>query len=311
MRLYYFIFLLLAALAVGCSKDVEHAPLPDGSITFVQLGESDTLEMPLSILRDSSVTLEIQAMLSGNPALRNHQVTFAVDTTKMVDYRNRFGDALLMPQTSYLLYKKDVSIAAGTTLSDKAEINIGQQRSLVEYSTYVLPVVISAVDGLVEGPASERVLYFVFKTGKPFAINRVGWTIETYSSFFNAFRPPLAIDNDDNTTYWTSDILQQMPQGLTINFNREVTFTGVNYFVPALLNYPTQGGYPSTIRIETSMDGASWVDHGAFDSNIIDNKQTLELALTTSRYLRFTVLSAVKYAATYDAIFISGISLQP
>lgn len=312
MRLYYFILIIFStALLVGCSKDGAHVPLADGSITFAKLGDRDTIEMPLSILKDSVVTLEIQALLSGDPALRNHQVTFAVDTTKIVDYRNRFGDALLMPQTSYLMYKKDVSIAAGTALSDKAEINIGQQTMLVEYSTYVLPIVIAAVDGLVEGPASERVLYLVFKTGRPFAINRVGWTIENYSSFFNAFRPPLAIDNNDNTTYWTSDILQQMPQWLTINFNREITFTGVNYFVPGLLNYPTQGGYPATIQIETSMNGTTWDNKGTFEGNIVSNTQTLELGLTTARYLRFTILSAVKYAATYDAIFISGISLKP
>ena len=311
-RLHYIIIIMLtAAIAVSCSKDSEHAPLADGSITFAQLGESDTIEMPLSILKDSAITLHIQAMLAGDAALRNHQVSFAVDTSKMLEYRNRYGAALLMPHTSYLLYKKDVSIAAGSTLSDNAEINIGQQRKLVELSTYVLPIVISAVDGLVEGPASERVMYLVFKTGEPFAINRVGWTIQEYSSFFSPFRPPLAIDNDDENTYWTSNIVEQMPQWLTINFNEEIEITGVNYFVPKILYYPTQGGYPATIRIETSMDGSTWNDHGIFEGNIVNNTQTLQLGLTTARYLRFTVLSAVKYAATYDAIFISGISLQP
>src|SRR5690606_36428125 len=126
-----------------------------------------------------------------------------------------------------------------------------------------------------------------------------------YSSHFNAFIPTNVLDGDNANTYWTSNITQQMPQWITINFNGEIIFNAVNYHLPPLLGYPAQGGYPTSIKIETSMDGAQWSDRGTFTGNIKDNMQTLELGETVARYLRFTSLASVKYAAVYDAIFIS------
>lgn len=304
------LFLLLFGV-IGCQKENTGVLLPDESVVFAQFGDKDTVEMPLSILKDSLFVLSLQAALVGETALTDHWVTFAVDTTKMTAYRDRFGDARILPTSTYLFYKKDVRISAGTAVSDEAELNIGQQTKLEEYTTYVLPIVIQSVDGQLEYAATNRVVYFVFKTGQPLFISKTGWTIENYSSYYNAFVPTNVLDNDDVNTYWTSNITQQMPQWVTINFNRDITFNAVNYYVPRLLNYPTQGGYPTIIRIETSMDGTNWEDNGTFAGDIADDMQTLPLEQTTARYLRFTCLETVKYASTYDCIFISGISLVP
>lgn len=311
MRKIYLIALgSLMALLMACSKENNLANLPDGSVSFAQPAGSDIIEIPVSLAENVTTTIEMKAALAGAASSGDHRVTFAIDTTKIAEYRTKYGAALVLPVTSYLFYKPTVTIPAGAAVSEAALLNIGQQTKLIEYSTYVLPIVIKSVDGKIEGPATTRVIYYVLKTGKPITINKVGWTIQDFSSVFNAFVATNVIDNS-LTTYWTSNIALTFPQWVTINFNRDVIFSGVSYGLPAILGYPTSGGYPTSIRIETSMNGTTWVNKGTFTGNIVDNKQTLDLGLTTARYLRFTVLAGVKYANTYDAIFISDISLIP
>lgn len=311
MRLLHIIYIVSVVTAFLSCEKATHAPvLPDGSVSFHQQTNQDTIEMPLSILKDSIIVLDIQASLSGSTNSSGNWVTFAVDPDKINDYREVYGEATLLPTGSYVFFKPTVQIPNGAKVSDVAELNIGRQTRLNEYTTYVLPVVIQSVDGQTEGPATESVRYYVFKTGRPAVINKNGWTIADYSSHFNTFVPQNLLDNS-LTTYWTSNITQQMPQWVTINFNRQITFSAISYGVPSLLNYPTQGGYPTSIQIETSLDGQTWVDNGIYEGNINNNSQTLPTGLTTATHLRFKVLSAVSYAAVYQAIFINDITLLP
>lgn len=305
------LFCSIIALITACSKNDNPVILPEGSISIHQAAEMDTIEVPLSILSDSTVIIDLHAALSGNPSPADHWVTFAVDTTKMDDYRFQYGDADLLPATSYLFYKGTTRLPSGAFLSDAAQLNIGLQTKLMEYSTYVLPIVIQSVDGQIEGPAVGDVLYLVFKTGRPLFISKQGWSIEAYSSHFSNFLPSNVLDNNTLNTYWATDIAQSMPQWVTINFNREITFSAVNYSLPTVLQYPNQGGYPTLMQIETSMDGTSWENNGTFTGAIVNNLQTLNTGLVTARYLRFTSLESVRYASLYNAIFISDISLVP
>ncbi|TDQ07494.1 BT_3987 domain-containing protein [Pedobacter metabolipauper] len=305
----------LIVLLMGCSKENDLVSLPDGSVSFAQAAGSDTIEMPVSILLDNTLVLEIKAALSGSASSDKHHVTFAVDTTKILEYRAKYGAALLPPSTSYLFFKPTVVIPAGASVSEAAQLNIGQQTKLTEYSTYVLPVVIKSVDGKIEGAATSRVIYYVFKTGKPLFVNKTGWAIVGQSSVNGTQVAANLLDANNLTTYWGTTITATMPQWVTINFNREVSFIAVNYYLPTLLKYPTLGGYPKTIQIETSMNGTTWVNKGVFPGNIAaDGSQSIDVGATTARYLRFTVLSSEKYisgASLYEAIFISGISLVP
>ncbi|GEP98071.1 discoidin domain-containing protein [Chitinophaga cymbidii] len=309
--IYIQIFCSFILLLAACRKDDSPAPLPGGSISFQLPADKDTVQIPVSILKDSAMVVGLKAALSGHTSSSDHWVSFAVDTARITAYRAEYGDAMVMPKTSWLFYKPTTRIAAGSPVSEDAELNIGLQTNLMEYSTYVLPVVIQSVDGNPDGIATSRVVYLVFKTGKPLVISKTGWTIDGVSSVFNAFAAANVLDNNNLTTYWASNITQQMPQWISINFNRDITFTAVNYYLPPLLSYPTLGGYPTSIRIETSMDGVSWTDKGVFEGNVADNMQTIDTGETTARYLRFTSLASVKYASMYDAIFISGISLVP
>ncbi len=305
----------LMILLMACSKDKELIALPDGSISFNQPTGSDVIEMPVSILADALTVLEMKAELNGSPSSDDHHVTFAVDTSKISAYVAKYGTALVLPTNVYLFYKSQVTLPAGETKSESAILNIGQQTKLTEYTTYVLPIVIKSVDGNTEGTATSRVIYYVFKTGKPLFVNKSGWTLAGFSSQNStANAATMVLDANNTTTYWTSNITQAMPQWVSINFNKDVEFTAVAYYLPTLLVYPTQGGYPTSIQLETSMNGTTWVNKGIYAGNInaATKMQTISIGgATTARYLRFTVLASVKYSSTYDAIFISGISLVP
>jgi len=303
------LFCWLILLGAACTKN--EAPLPDHSISIQGFSNKDTLVTPLPVKRDSLFVMGLTSNLSGVTSKVDHWVRFSIDSTKIDTYRAKYGECLLLPAQSYFFYKSICKIAANATLSDSIQINIIKETNLKGYTTYVLPISIQAVDGNTENKIGNQTMYFVFKTGKPSFILRDGWTIQSVSSYYSTFLSTKAIDVDDANTYWTTALTSPMPQWIVISFNSSQTFSAVNYFIPPLLKYPTQGGYPTSIQIETSMDGTTWVNKGIFVGNIVNNTQTLPVGLTTAKYLRFTSLASVKYSSAYTCIFISGIGLIP
>lgn len=310
-KAYIVIFCSLTVMLTACRKQSGPAVLPDGSISIQYAAGQDTIQMPLSILSDTALVMKLTAALSGNTSSTDHWVNFAVDTTKITAFSAKYGTALLLPRSSYFFYKPTTRLAAGASVSDPSQLNIVQETKLTEYSTYVLPVVIQSVDGKTEGAATSRVIYLVFKTGRPLFIKKAGWTIAGFSSAYSTLVAANVLDADNIGTYWASNLTGQMPQWIALNFNRDITFSALAYYIPPALSYPKYGGYPTSIQIETSMDGVNWVSKGVFAGNIVNNTQTINTGITTARYLRFTALSSVKYAGVYEAVFISGISLFP
>jgi hypothetical protein len=298
-------------LLTACKKEKGTAALPNGSISFQYAPGKDTLQMPLGILSDSALVIGMKAALSGNTSSTDHWVNFAVDTTKLADFIALYGSAVLLPKSSYFFYKPTTRLPAGASVSDPAQLNIIQETGLNAYTTYVLPVIIQSVDGNADGIATSRVIYYVFKTGKPLFVSKNGWTIAGYSSVLGSFVAANVLDADNTTTYWATSITQQMPQWIAINFNQQISFSAVTYYIPAALGYPAEGGYPTSVEIETSMDGVTWVNNGVYAGNINNNMQTLNTGAITARYLRFTALASVEYFSTYNCVFISGISLTP
>ncbi len=299
-------------LLASCHKDSSKQALPTGSVSIELPGNVDTLVQSLSVKGDSTLVLGLTARLSGKTAASNHWVTFAVDTTKIIYYREQYGNAILLPTSSYFFYKTMVEISAGASISDSAQINIVQESKLNPDTTYVLPIVVQAVDGDPDEAPSNQVLYMVFRTGDPKYLPKTNWTIAAYSSQSSTTRAPsYLIDKDDQVTYWASAVAQQMPQWFEIGFNSTVTFRTVDYFYPPSLAYPKNGGYPTSIHIETSLDGVNWTDNGTYTGNLVNNEQSLNTGTVHAAYLRFTVLSAVIYASTYNLVIISGIELEP
>lgn len=305
-----YLLLLIAFAACTKSSDTTIA-LPDGSVTFQLNDHADTMEIPVSILKDSIIVLGIRATLSGTTSSEAHWINFAIDTPAISNYQEQYGNAKLLPSDCYFFYKSLTSISSGSTISDSAELNITQQTRLKPNTTYVLPIRIQSVDGNTEGAGADKVCYYVFKTGAAGSISKEGWSITSYSSASGSNLPAKLIDDNELSTFWTTNTTQAMPQWVIINFGSDITFTAVNYYLPTALKYPTLGGYPTSIEIETSMDGNNWEVKGIFAGNIENNMQTLSTGITTARYLRFTVLSAVIYSSTYKIVSISGIKLLP
>ena len=102
LRIYITICTLLMLLVAACKKDQSAPALPGGSVAIQTLNNVDTLVWPLSILQDSAMVIELSAGLS-EVSSANHWVILGVDTTKIFEYRTKYGAAALLPSSSYLL----------------------------------------------------------------------------------------------------------------------------------------------------------------------------------------------------------------
>ncbi|MDQ7948427.1 MAG: discoidin domain-containing protein [Pedobacter sp.] len=304
-------------LLTACEKDGSgREALAEGRVTFNLPASTDVVASPLVIKTKSVVSIEIKAALQGGVSSDEHYVGFATDTTKIADYRAKYGNsALLLPTTNYLFYKSTAAIAAGASLSEPAILNLGFQTSLKKFTTYVLPLVISSVDGVMQDPKTRRVVYYVFNTGDGRYVEHTGFTpTATATSTSGANVASRAIDANISGTYWASATTSALPQSLTIDYIRDVTFTGLDYYLPTAIT-TASGGFTTSAKIETSSNGTVWADKGTFavDANNPDKLQTINLpAPATARFVRFTILSATPYVAgtmTYSVGFVGGILL--
>lgn len=299
------IFLCWVFIALtSCNKDTDKTILPENSISIQRLMESDTIRLELPIVKDSTVVIGLKALID-KPSADDHHITFGVDATKLADYQNKYGAAILLPSNAYFFYRPSCRISAGSSSSDSSEINIVEGTKLKSLTTYVLPVVIRAVDGNVEYAAKDQTLFLVIKTGKAAVISKLGWSIESYSSQ-DMWNPVVnLLDDDDVNSTWATDI--GMPQYVTINLDGVVDFSAVTFRSP----YPDQGGYPKQVKLETSVDGQSWDDKGIFEGQNIAPTQTLATGNTSAAYIRFTILSVEPFFGSYDMAIIGGIGLIP
>ena len=305
-------------LLMACKKDDTNLEvLPEGSVAFDFPTEVVVMNN-VNIKAPSLLSVEMKAKLLGDVSSDQHYVTFVADTTKITEYRAKYGSsALLLPTSSYLYYKPIVAIAAGTKVSEPGVLNFGIQTSLRGRSSYVLPLAIASIDGQPQDPKTRKVVYYVFNTGDALYVDHTGFTLTaTASSVQGVNAAANAIDANLLGTYWFSSIAQSLPQWINIDYKREVTFSGIDYFFPTAQNYTTSGGAPSSVKLETSSDNIVWVDKGTYAVDIknTDRKQSLNLpSLTTARYLRVTVLAAAPFVSggiSYSAAFVSGILLR-
>ena len=309
----------IVMLLMACKKDeTDRESLPEGSVTFDLPLSTDVVARALDIKNVSLINLEMKAILKGDASSDVHYVTFATDTTKIADYRIKYGNgALLLPTVSYLYYKPTVAIAAGTNVSEPAVLNLSFQTLLKARSTYVLPLAIASVDGVVQDPKTRRVVYYVFTTGEALYVDHTGYTLTATASSVNGTNVAgRAVDANTLGTYWLSNVTQSLPQWVSVDFGRNVTFSGLDYFFPTAVVYATVGGNTTSAKIETSADNITWIDQGTYAVDIknTERKQTLNMpSLTTARYLRFTVLTAAPYVSggiTYSVGFVGGIVLR-
>lgn len=309
----------VVVLLTACKKDeARREALPEGLLTFDLPTSQDVVERTLNIREVSLLTMEMKAALPGAASSDVHYATFAPDTTKIANYKLKYGsNAILLPAQTYLYYKSTVAIPAGSNLSEAAVLNLSFQTLLRPRSTYVLPLAITSVDGQLQDPVTRRVVYYVFKTGEALYVDHTGYTpIATASSTSGTNTAARAVDVNNATTYWASATTAALPQWLNIDYGREFTFAGLDLYFPTSVNYTTMGGDPTSAKVEVSSNGTTWTDKGTYTVNVrnTDRKQTIILPSPTSaRYLRFTVLSGAPYVAgavSYSLTFVGGILLR-
>jgi hypothetical protein len=301
-------------LLVACKKDkASREALAEGRVNFDLPASVNVVTRDLDVKKSSVVSVEMKAALDGDASSDVHYVTFATDTTKIADYKLKYDNsALLLPTNTYLYYKSTVAIPAGTKVSEAAVLNLGFQRGLKPLTAYVLPLVITSVDGKPQDPKTRKVVYYVFKTGEPLYIQTTGFTA-TASSTLSPNSPIRATDGNLLGNYWTSGLNEALPQWVRIDFGREIKFSGLDVFFPTAVDYTTFGGDPTSAKVEISSDDINWTDKGTYVINVRnpERKQSIDMAsITTARYLRFTALAGTRYANMYNLVFVSEIAMK-
>src|SRR5690606_16483164 len=122
----------------------------------------------------------------------------------------------------------------------------------------------------------------------------------TASSTFGTNTAIKAVDATTGTTFWASSNTVPLPQWVNIDFTRNVTFSGLDYFFPTTLT-TANGGLTTSAKVETSLDNLTWVYNGTYVINVNNTARMHTIycaSLITARYLRFTILTANPYVAS-------------
>lgn len=306
-RTHILLYILAICLVAACKKDEVKPSLPPRSISIQGLAAKDTMLKNMPVLKDTPVIINLNAVLEGQVSMVDHIVTFRVDTTRLSEYRLKYGNATLLPYNAYLLFRSRCRIPAGASVSDSVQLNLTAQTTLKPETLYVLPIVIQNVDGSTDPVAAQQVLYIVIKTGKALDIDKSTWRIVSVSSTLAGSPATNLLDKDINTE-WGSDFFG-VPANIVFDFSQPINFSGVTYRVNDSY-YVTGGGYPVKVKIEVSMDLSTWIDKGTYNGITTPGTWSQSIGATTARYMRFTVLEAAPLFGFSIAI-LGDVSLIP
>lgn len=308
----FFILCIVAIATISCKKSqVEPLLAPEGVYIKDALNTDTAKTVRLSTTKDSLITIKLVAAIAQAAGSGSHTVAFGVDTSQMAAYRAKYGNALVLPASSYFIPFTSCNIAAGATESNTAEINIVTATSLRPSTNYVLPVVIKSVDGQSPGKIGKgQIIYLLFRaTGIDYGIpiSKTSWSIVSYSSTYSisVYPATYVLDNKPGTQ-WVSNLTGSMPQYVTIDMGQSYNLKTVTYQNWASF---AAGANPTQIMIELSTDGNSWVNAGTYTDTAPGTAvKNLKLnTVTPARYIRFTVLKASVYASIYTPVAIAEI----
>lgn len=291
------------SLVFACNKKNIPA-LAAGSIYIREAASSDTLSYPIPYAKDTLITMEFSAAISGHPFGGLHHVVFRVDTTKIADYKALHGAATLLPAANYFVDWNDCEIQPDSTLSEPAQINLLHASQLGASTTYVLPVVIDNVDGLTGIAQSGQVLYLQIRTGASQYLSKTGWSIVSFSSELDSADGPDNLLDDDNTTDWFTGF-GGVPQNVVIDMGQSNTFSKISFTDDP--TYVGAGGYATQIDILISTDGVAWTDKGAFTGTGTASPQLLDIGPCTARYFNFIIQQSVPFAGVSPVIIVGDI----
>lgn len=308
IRIQLLLIILTLSLFAACKKDDVKETLPVGSVSLEGVPLKDTIIREMHAGFDSAVAIGIKAVLNTGVSKADHYVTIRQDTSRMREYRAKYGNARVLPSGNFFFYSTQVRIPAGKSISDSILLNITRQSSLRQLTEYVLPIVINQVDGRTESVNEEEVLFLVVKTGKGTSISKLDWTIADFSgsASINTNLPVNLLDVSTGTS-WATAI--GMPQYVVIDFGDAILFSGVSYAADPVI--AKDQGYPTQVKFELSMDGTTWEDKGTFEGVRPPAAFSHSFGLTTARYMRFSVLAVVPIFGFAHFAYIGDLSLIP
>ena len=293
--------LIMIICLASCQKIITYprADIEAGSIFIAQADTVDAMAYNVPPGKDTTMMVNFQAAIAGQPSAYNNSVTFKVDTGKMAAYRAEHGDAPLLPATAYQFVRSVVDMPAGAPRSVSAQIKLLHTNMITVGSVYVLPVVIVSVNGKSNLMRQGQVFYIVLtNVSDPKTFKVISSTSD------DGYNVADNILKGNQLSFWGSAYLTGsfMPQSVVVDMNTTIPISAVTYY-----NGPDNATYgtPLQLQVDLSMDGTTWTSQGAFAGTSGNSKNALSFRRTTARYFRLTILEA---APVSDIYYISELS---
>ena len=167
---YIFLLLLITTVLFSCEDSKE---------TFdnkVFLNASSKVTETIMKGETGDIEKVIQSSLA-NPEIIDIKVNYNISSSMVNVYNKAYSDnATMLPAENYELTKTNVSIFAGSTLSEESSLIFKDLGDLDRETVYVLPISIASAN--IEILKSASTLYYIFKAGA--LINVVADIAENY-----------------------------------------------------------------------------------------------------------------------------------
>jgi hypothetical protein len=296
---------LIIGLA-SCQKIITYpkADIEAGSIFIAQADTVDAVSYNVLPGKDTTLTVNFQAAIAGQPSAYDNTVTFKVDTSKMAGYRTEHGDAPVLPASAYQFVKSEVDMPPGAPQSVSAQIKLLHTDLIPIGGVYVLPIVIANVNGKSNLMRQGQVFYIVFTNvidPKTFKI-----ISSTSDDGYDVAQNILA---GKQSSYWASTFMISSftPQSVVVDMINPIPVSAITYY-----NGPDNASYgtPLQLQVELSTDGTTWIDQGTFAGTPGNNKNTLSFTRTNARYFKLTILQVAPYFGTYYISEISAVAVD-
>lgn len=297
MKSYYILIAYLALSTCACKPQLGI----ENSDTYTQIYMPQAVNNPIEstfFFSDNIDTL-IYGANFGGPGNNDHDINvqFSVDPSLVAPYNTKTGnDFQLLPADVYEMESLNSVISKGRVTTGPLMIKI-KTNKIPGVRKYLLPVTLSSDNNPYKINNELKTSYFVVSATyetNPFPImDRTAWSLvdvsdeEGVGEGPNNGRAIFAIDASSQT-YWHTvyrPVALPPPHWLIVDTKSAHLFHGFKIKGRS----DTSTGNPSTITIEFSDNGETWVNAGRFSlANTLENTFYLP-EFKTARYFKLTI----------------------
>lgn len=292
---YAFGGFLLASTFFSCSKDYDTDYHTDGQANVYisqALGLSENATFTYS---STASTLKLTAT-SGAKATQDIKVTFATDPSLVASFdTSNPSKYVKLPDGCVEIPSPVATIPAGEYISNELEVKVKTTGVLDRSTTYLLPVIISKVDGGTLNEAMSVKYYVVTAVYED--LDKTGWTIQGFDSEEatgegpNNGRAVFILDNNVSTiwhTQWDGGT-PPLPHWVSVDMQSAKLISGLSF----VNRQGASNGIPKNIKVQVSTDGTTWTDAGNYVLVQGNAKQFIYFPTPMSaRYFKVTATSS-------------------